>query len=100
MSASAKSRVTRSTASPKAPADKSAAAEARTAKVLELLDPVLRSYLETPEAAAVLHRSVRTLEAWRKRRIGPAFIRIHGKQVLYKPQDLLTFLESHRVECE
>lgn len=55
----------------------------------------------TPEGAAdALGVSVATLSEWRKRGIGPTFVRLGAKhgRVLYKVADLEAFLDDNRVE--
>jgi len=50
------------------------------------------------EAAALLKRSVVTLERWRRVRIGPPFYRVCGR-VLYSSAAIATWIESQRVEA-
>ena len=50
----------------------------------------------TKEAAALLHRSPRTLEDWRADGRGPAFIR-DGQTVLYREDAIEAWEESHLV---
>lgn len=52
------------------------------------------------EAAEALGVSTVTLTEWRKRGIGPAFVRVGAKRgrVLYKVADLEAFLDDNRVE--
>ncbi|HEX7338743.1 MAG TPA: helix-turn-helix domain-containing protein [Rhodanobacteraceae bacterium] len=49
------------------------------------------------EAAALLHRAPITLERWRRRRVGPPFLRVCGR-VLYRVADIEEWLEKNRVE--
>lgn len=48
------------------------------------------------EAADVLNISVRTLQAWRSRFFGPAFVRA-GRSVRYRRRDLLTWIDVNTV---
>jgi DNA-binding transcriptional MerR regulator len=48
------------------------------------------------EAADVLNISVRTLQAWRSRFYGPAFVRA-GRAVRYRRRDLLTWIDVNTV---
>lgn len=52
------------------------------------------------EAADALGVSEATLTEWRKRRIGPAFVRVGAKhgRVLYRVADLETYLTDNKVE--
>ena len=43
--------------------------------------------LETRDAAQELGLSPRTLEGWRRRREGPAYLKI-GRRVKYRPEDI------------
>lgn len=51
------------------------------------------------KAAEALGVSEATLTEWRKRRIGPAFVRVGAKhgRVLYKVTDLEAFLDDNRI---
>lgn len=49
------------------------------------------SLLTPQEAAEVLRRTERTLEAWRYRGTGPAFVRIGPRRVAYHVRDVLAF---------
>jgi excisionase family DNA binding protein len=55
--------------------------------------PVPCPYLTTPQAAAYLGISPRTLEDWRLTGFGPSFMKL-GRRVLYRMQDLLDFIEA------
>ncbi len=46
--------------------------------------------------ATILGVRVKTLQAWRVRGAGPAFIRV-GRLVRYRPSDLQRWIESRRV---
>jgi excisionase family DNA binding protein len=55
--------------------------------------------LLTPEAAAsLLSVRQRTLETWRRRATGPAYIRM-GRLVRYRQQDVETWLEARAVKA-
>lgn len=57
------------------------------------------SYAErvsTKKAALFLGVSVRTLEEWRKKGIGPAFVKLGRKLVRYEMADLESFLRGAR----
>lgn len=56
-------------------------------------------YLDTLGAAGYLKLSHRTLESWRQRGIGPAYLKIGGL-VRYTTVDLDSWLESIRVVPE
>jgi hypothetical protein len=54
--------------------------------------------LDEKQAAAFLGlKSSRLLQAWRCRRIGPAWVRV-GRQIRYQPQDLTAYLNANRVD--
>ncbi len=48
------------------------------------------------EAADILSLSVRTLQAWRARAFGPAFVRA-GRAVRYRRRDLFVWADAHTV---
>jgi DNA-binding transcriptional MerR regulator len=48
-------------------------------------------------AADLLGVSPSTLNYWRATGRGPAFVRISARCVRYRPQDLSSFAEAHRV---
>jgi DNA-binding transcriptional MerR regulator len=48
------------------------------------------------QAADLLRLSVRTLQAWRTRGFGPAFVRA-GRAVRYRHQDLIAWIEVNTV---
>lgn len=48
------------------------------------------------QAAKLLNVSIRTLQAWRCRGMGPAFIRV-GRAIRYRHSDLISWLQSNRV---
>jgi len=49
-----------------------------------------------PEASRVLRVAVQTLARWRCEGRGPAFVRISGNRVFYRPEDLDAFLAGRR----
>lgn len=51
----------------------------------------------TPEAAAYLRKSPRTLIRWRNQRVGPAWTKVGGT-IIYQEKDLDAYLDAHRVE--
>lgn len=53
--------------------------------------------LTTSEAASFLAASPSTLESWRHKRRGPAFIR-QGRSIRYRLADLIKFQETNRIE--
>lgn len=54
-----------------------------------------------PEQAAAeyLGLSVKTLQAWRWKRKGPAYMK-YGRRVLYSYEDLDRYREAHKIEPE
>jgi hypothetical protein len=48
------------------------------------------------QAADLLSLSVRTLQAWRTRAFGPAFVRA-GRAVRYRRRDLSTWIDANTV---
>lgn len=55
--------------------------------------------LNDVEAAKFLNISVSCLRNWRCQRKGPPYVKI-GKRVLYRVEDLNSFLAHHRIEPE
>lgn len=49
-------------------------------------------------AADLLKVSVRTLQAWRCKRVGPDFVRI-GRAIRYRESDLTRWIEERLVRC-
>lgn len=49
--------------------------------------------LKTPAAASFIGVTTSTLNTWRSEKRGPAFIKC-GRLVLYRPADLMAWLES------
>lgn len=54
--------------------------------------------LKEQGAASFLGVQVRTLQSWRYLGKGPPFLRISKKAVRYKIEDLVSWIEKHRVE--
>ena len=54
----------------------------------------LDELLTEQSAAERLHLSVKTLQAWRVRGFGPAFVRL-GRRVLYRASSLQEFIEAN-----
>jgi predicted DNA-binding transcriptional regulator AlpA len=52
--------------------------------------------LTTGETATVTHFSPRTLENWRRKGIGPKFVRIGGRGVRYRWGDIVEYANSRR----
>ncbi len=46
------------------------------------------------ETAKFLCHSVKTLQGWRTKNIGPKFVRISGRSIRYRRRDLQTWIES------
>lgn len=56
---------------------------------------MLEPLLTTEQASAYLGTTKRTLEAWRyEKSNGPAFVKLGGRLVRYKPSDLEAFIAS------
>lgn len=55
---------------------------------------MLEPLLNTDEAAACLGTTKRTLEAWRTVGSGPAFVKLGGRLVRYRPCDLEAFVAA------
>ena len=53
--------------------------------------------LDTPAAAQKVGRSVRTLKRWRKKAIGPPYVRTDSGAVLYPEDKLEQWLEGRTV---
>jgi len=54
----------------------------------------LDELLTEQSAAERLHLSVKTLQAWRVRGFGPAFVRL-GRRVLYRTSSLQEYIEAN-----
>jgi helix-turn-helix protein len=50
-------------------------------------------------AAKFLNVSTRTLQSWRGKDRGPAYIKV-GRAIRYRSDDLLTYVESNTVRCK
>jgi hypothetical protein len=55
--------------------------------------------IKPKEAAQILMCSERTLEAWRREEKGPCYYKIEGK-ILYKAEDILSFIEESKVSIQ
>lgn len=53
--------------------------------------------MTTVEAAAYLNFPEKTVKDWRRRNIGPKYIKVHGAQVRYRVRDLDAWLDSQQV---
>ena len=51
------------------------------------------------QAADLLSLSVRTLQAWRSREFGPAFVRA-GRAVRYRRRDLFAWMDANTVQSQ
>jgi hypothetical protein len=56
-----------------------------------------RKALKPEEAAEMMGKPVGTLNNWRYRNYGPAYVKV-GHSVRYFEDDLVAFLEANRVE--
>jgi hypothetical protein len=54
--------------------------------------------LTPAQAAAILHVEPRTLEGWRRQRIGPRYFQYSGRCVRYRPEDLREWLDGHAID--
>lgn len=52
------------------------------------------------DAAVFIGVSVKTLQTWRSRRMGPAYVRIAPKCIRYRMADLEAFVDSHLVKID
>ncbi len=52
--------------------------------------------LAEAQAARLLNLSVRTLQAWRTKRCGPAFVRA-GRAIRYRKRDLYAWMDANTV---
>lgn len=59
----------------------------------------MTNLLNPARAAHLLGVTVRTLDNWRARGIGPAYYRLEG-QIRYRTDDIEAWLEANRVEPE
>jgi hypothetical protein len=51
------------------------------------------------EAAKTMCVAIQTLRNWRHLRKGPAYIKL-GRSVRYRIEDLINFIERHRIDPE
>lgn len=58
------------------------------------LDP--DALLKEEQAADILNHPVRTLQAWRLRNVGPAYVRT-GRSVRYRRRDLTAWIDANTV---
>ena len=57
-----------------------------------------KKYLTTKEAAAFIGRKESTMKWWRFRRVGPAFFKPPGTNlVFYTQESLVEFIESNKI---
>jgi len=54
--------------------------------------------LTADEAAALLRRKPNTLQGWREEGIGPAYVQQGCMPPLYRRDDLVAWIQAHRVE--
>jgi predicted DNA-binding transcriptional regulator AlpA len=54
-------------------------------------------HINTAKAAQLTGVSKNTLRAWRARRIGPPYIAISPRRVVYSLSDIIRYLEERRV---
>jgi excisionase family DNA binding protein len=59
-----------------------------------------RDLLTVEEAAELLRVTARTLGSWRSQKIGPPFIQVTRKAVLYSRAALLEWLKSKTVQTQ
>ncbi len=52
--------------------------------------------LREEEAADLLSLSVRTLQSWRIRRVGPPFVQV-GRAVRYRRRDLISWIDANTI---
>lgn len=53
--------------------------------------------LDTMGAAEILHVKPQTLANWRSLMIGPPYIKLSNRKILYKLVDLLAYLENRKI---
>lgn len=54
----------------------------------------MEKLLTTKEVAEMLGVPRRTVDDWRQRGVGPAFVKV-GRHVRYRPTDLAAYTEAH-----
>lgn len=52
------------------------------------------TFLDTPQLAAMIGKSVKTCARWRHNGIGPKYVRVGPRSVLYRRSDVETWLNS------
>lgn len=57
----------------------------------------IKLWTEQEAASALGLKNPRTLTEWRRRRQGPAFVKI-GSNVRYRPEDISAFIAARRVD--
>lgn len=55
--------------------------------------------MTTAEAAAYLHFPEKTVKDWRRRNVGPVYIRINGAHVRYRVRDLDEWIDKQAVSA-
>jgi Helix-turn-helix domain len=71
---------------------------ANTTQIEEIVTMLEDKVLTQGEAAAFLHVEPRTLETWRRKESGPAFIRYSNRCVRYRLEDLRAWLTARAVD--
>lgn len=61
--------------------------------------PAAAPLMTTAEAAAYLNFPEKTVKDWRRRGIGPAYIKINGAQVRYRLRALDEWIDSQAVSA-
>jgi hypothetical protein len=59
---------------------------------------MIEQYVDTEQAARIIHIEPGTLQVWRYRKRGPSYVRYSHRCVRYKLSDVLAWIERHRVE--
>jgi excisionase family DNA binding protein len=59
----------------------------------------LMDLLTVDQASELIGISVETLNQWRSRKKGPDYLKIEGRLVRYRREDLIKYLESCRVSA-
>jgi hypothetical protein len=62
-----------------------------------MADKLFDEYMPEVEFAEKLGKTTRTLREWRKKRMGPPFVKI-GRQILYRREAFLAYLKSHEIQ--
>ena len=58
----------------------------------------LEKVLTPDEVAEILKVKPQTLAAWRTRGVGPAFVRVTGRKILYRESDLVHWLDERTIK--